>query len=318
MLRRSLLAAPALLPALAHAQSSLPLIGVLRVGGPSNEQFAPVFKRDLARLGWEDGKTYRTQYAFAEGNLDKLPALARELVSAGARIIVPFGNEGTEAAQGATREVAIVAMADDLVAWKLVPSMARPNGNTTGVSVMAHELDAKRTEVLHEMVPQARRVAVVIHEAATIPGQLETVLAGAKKFGLEPVMVQMNSSEAYPQAVSRLEAEKVDAVQFLASPLLNALRGRFIGDLARLKLPGLYEWPESVEEGGLLAYGPRIALCYRHLSVLVSRVLKGAKPADLPVEQPSTFVLALNAGAARKIGLAISDAMLLRADLVVD
>jgi putative ABC transport system substrate-binding protein len=317
MKRRSLLAAPALLPVLAHAQQP-PLVGIMRVNGPAAELFAPAFRREMGRLGFEEGKNYRTQVLFADGDNSRLPALAADLVKSGAGIIVPFGHTGTEAAQAATKEIPIVAMADDLVAWKLVASMARPGGNTTGVSILAHELDGKRTEVLHELVPRARRLAVMFDEGFMVSGALDEVLDGARKLGLSPVAVAMSTPGAYEPAVSKLESENVEAVQFLASPLLNALHGRFMNDMARLKLPALYEWPETVEEGGLVAYGPRVSLVYRQVAVQVAKVLKGAKPADLPIEQPTTFVLAINARAARTIGLQLPEAMLLRADVVVD
>jgi putative ABC transport system substrate-binding protein len=118
--------------------------------------------------------------------------------------------------------------------------------------------------------------------------------------------------------MAALRAAKVEAVQFLASPFLNALRARFIDEVGKMKVPAMYEWPETVEEGGLASYGPRIALCYRHVAVLVNKVLRGAKPVELPIEQPATFMLALNTGTARTIGLQLPEAMLLRADVVVD
>jgi putative ABC transport system substrate-binding protein len=318
MKRRSLLAAPALLPALAHAQQPPPLIGILRVGSEKDEQFLPIFKRDMARLGWDDGKTWRAQVAFAEGDASRLPALATGLVKAGARVLVPFGNAGVAAAQAATKEIPIVAMADNLVALGMVASMARPGGNTTGVSILAHELDVKRLEVLHELVPQAKKIGLVIDDNFTLPDELDRLKAAAPKIGLALTVVHVRTIPEIAPALAALAAAGVEAVQFMASPFLNGTRGTFIAAMAKMKLPALYEWPETVEEGGLLAYGPRISLCYRHVAVLVNKVLRGAKPADLPVEQPATFVLAINTGAARAIGLTLPEAMLLRADVVVD
>jgi putative ABC transport system substrate-binding protein len=317
MKRRSFLAA-ALLPAAASAQQPPPLIGVLRVGGRADEQFEPVFRRDLARLGWEDGKSYRLQVLFADGDSSRLRAMAAELVKAGSKVLVTFGNRGAAAAQAATKEIPIVAMADDLVAWGLVASMARPGGNTTGVSILAHELDVKRLEVLHELVPQAKKIGVVNDDNFTIPGELEKLQAAAARIGLALTVVHVRTVPEIAPALAALAAAGVEAVQFMASPFLNGARGTFITAMAKMKLPALYEWPETVEEGGLVAYGPRISLCYRHVAVLVNKVLRGAKPADLPIEQPATFVLAINTGAARAIGLTLPEAMLLRADVVVD
>ena len=322
MKRRSLLAAPALLPAPllslgAHAQQP-PLIGVLRVGSRADDQFEPVFRRDMTRLGWEDGKSYRSQYLFAEGDTGRLPALAETLVKAGARAIVAFGNVGTAAAQAATREIAIVAMADDLASSGLVASMARPGGNTTGVSIMGYELDPKRLEVLHELVPPARRIGVIADENAGRKGAIDRIEPGAARLGVALAVVRAETYADLAPALARLAAAKVEAVDVLASPFLNAQRATFVEQFRAMRLPAIYEWPETVEEGGLASYGPRIALCFRHVAVLVSKVLKGAKPADLPIEQPTSFTLALNTGTARAIGLALPEAMLLRADVVVD
>jgi putative ABC transport system substrate-binding protein len=318
MKRRSFLAAPALLPALAHAQQSPPLIGVLRVGGRAVEQFEPVFRRDLTRLGHQDGKTYRLQVLFADGDSSRLPALAAELVKMGAKVIVTFGNAGAAAAQAATTDIPIVGMADDLVGWGLVASMARPGGNTTGVSILAHELNTKRLEILHEIVSHARKIGVVIDDNFTLPGELDRLQAGANAIGLALTVVHARTVPEIAPAIAALAAAGVEAVQFMTSPFLNGTRATFIAAMTKMKMPAMYEWPETVEEGGLASYGPRITLCYRHVAVLVSKVLKGTRPADLPIEQPATFVLALNTGAARSIGLTIPEAMLLRADVVVD
>jgi putative ABC transport system substrate-binding protein len=314
--RRTFLAA-ALLPAAARAQPQPPLVGIMRVNGPAAELFLPTFRRDMARLGYEEGKNYRTQVLFADGDTSRLPAMAVELVKAGAQVLVPFGNPGVAAAQKAAGNLPIVALADDLAGSGLVASMARPGGNTSGVSIMSFELDPKRLEVLHEIVPAARRIGVLVDP--TVPsGKRNGVEAAADKLGLLLAVVRAQAPDQLAPAIAELQAAKVEAVQFLASPFLNAQRAFFIERLRELRVPGMYEWPETVEEGGLASYAPHITLCYRYVAVQIAKVLKGAKPADLPVEQPSTFVLALNTGPARAIGLTIPEAMLLRADVVVD
>ena len=295
----------------------MPLVGVLRTGSPSDDLFRDVFKRDMARLGFEEGRAYRTQYAFAEGDVTRLPALAAGLVQAGAQLLVAFSVTGVAAAQAATRTVPIVAMADDLVAAGQVASVARPGGNTTGVSIMGRLLDIKRLEVLHELVPKARKIGVVTDSTVSAV-ELRELEQAARKLGLVPTTVDIHSVERIAPGIATLEAAGVEAVQFFASTFLQVVRGRFIAEMTRLKLPAMYEWPETVEEGGLSSYGPRISLCYRHVAVLVSKVLRGARPADLPIEQPTNFTLAVNGGAARKIGLVLPEDMILRADLVVD
>jgi len=317
MRRRTLLAAPFLLPAAARAEAP-PLIGVMRVSGRSVEQFVDVFQRDMARLGFEEGKTYRVQTLFADDDNSRLPAMAAELVRAGARIIVPFGNRGVAAAQAASPDVAVVGMADDLAGFGLVKSMARPGGNTTGVSILGHELNVKRLEVLHEIAPAARHVGAVKDDTNMVKGAFEKVEAAAAQLGLRLTAVEVKTREQVEPALATLAAAKVDAIQFLASPVLNGLRRVFVERVAGLRLPAMYEWPETVEEGGLASYAPRITLCYRHVAVLVAKVLRGARPADLPVEQPTAFTLALNTGTAKAIGLQIPGDFLLRADVIVD
>ena len=305
-------------PTAVRAQQVPPLIGVLRVGSRADEQFEPVFRRDLARLGWEDGKTYRLQVLFADGNSSRLTALTAELVKAGPKVLVAFGNAGVKAAQAAAKDIPIVAMANDLVAAGLVSSMARPGGNTTGISILAHELDGKRLEVLHDMAPQARKIGVVTDDNFEIKGQLEKLQAAALNFGLALTVVNVQTPAEIAPAIAALAAARVEAVQFMTSPFLNSTRATFIAAMTKMKLPAMYEWPETVEEGGLVSYAPRISLCYRHVAVLVSKVLRGAKPADLPIEQPTTFTLAVNTGTAHAIGLTLPEAMILRADVVVD
>ena len=316
MHRRSLFAAASalLLPASARAQLS-PLVGVLTL---SNSSFVDPFLRDMGRLGWEHGRTFRMQHMAWEDDIARLPALAAELVRQGPKVIVAIGNPAVEAVQKATREVAIVGLANDLVAGGLVPSMARPGGNTTGVAIMAHELDVKRLAMLHDIVPKARRIALLYDKAAGAKGTLEECTRGAQQLGVQPVPEPAATREQLATILDRLPAQDVQAVAVMASPFLNGERALLIEALAKLRLPAIYQWPETAEEGGLVGYGPRLLLCYRHVTVLVNRILRGARPADLPVEQPSTFTLAINAKTARALGLTLPETVLLRADLVVD
>lgn len=320
MRRRSLLAAPALLPSLANAQRKLPLIGVLRIGRKDDDPFVGPFKRDMARLGYEEGRDYRTQYAFANGRLDLLPQLAADLLQADVQLLVAFSVSGVAAAQAATKTVPIVAMADDiaLVSAGQVASVARPGGNTTGVSIMGRLLDIKRLEILHDLIPGARKIGVITDGTADALAQLVKFEEAARRLGLTAVVTHIRNEEQISAAIEMLQASGVEAIQFFASTFLQAARGRFIGEMTKMRLPAIYEWPETVEEGGMSSYGPRLTLCYRHVAVLASKVLRGAKPADLPIEQPTIFTLAVNVGAAKKIGVVLPENMLLRADLIVD
>src|SRR6476661_10375217 len=225
MKRRSLLAAGGafLVPSAGRAQA-VPLVGVLRVNPRSTETFADIFRRDMTRLGWEDGKSYRSEFLFGDGDADRLPALAAELVARQPRVIATFGNQGVEAVQRATRDIPIVGLSDDLVAAGLVASMARPGGNTTGVSIMGHELEVKRLEVLHEIAPQARRIGVVMDQSAAIKGTVERLEQAATTIGVALSVVRATTADEVAPALAALAAARVEAVQILASAFLNAHR----------------------------------------------------------------------------------------------
>jgi putative tryptophan/tyrosine transport system substrate-binding protein len=317
-MKRRIFLGLALLPAVSQAQQPPPLIGVMRVNARGAEQFAEPFQRDMTRLGWQEGRTYRTQFLWADGDTSRLPAMAAELLQSGARVLVTFGNFAMAAAQAATKQVPIVGIADDLVGAGLVPSMARPEGNTTGVSIMGHELNAKRLEILHEIAPQAHRIGVIRDEVNAVKGTSEKLEKAAQSLGLKLTVVSIATRDEIAPGLAALAAARVEAVQVLPSPFLNSQRATFVERIREMKLPAIYEWPETVEEGGLASYGPRQSLCFRHVAVLVSKVLHGAKPSDLPIEQPTTFTLAINTGAAQAIGLQVPETILLRADVVVD
>jgi putative ABC transport system substrate-binding protein len=317
-MKRRIFLGLALLPAVSQAQQQPPLIGVMRVNARGAEQFAEPFRRDMTRLGWQEGRTYRTQFLWADGATSRLPAMAAELLTSGAKVIVAFGNAALAAAQAATKQVPIVGMADDMVGAGLVPSMARPDGNTTGISIMGHELDVKRLEILHEIDPRGRRIGVIKDEVNAVKGAIEKLEKAAQSLGLRLTVVNIATRDEIAPGLAALAAARVEAVQFLTSPFLNSQRVTFVERIREMKLPAIYEWPETVEEGGLASYAPRQSLCFRHVAVLVSKVLHGARPADLPIEQPTTFTLAINTGAARAIGLQVPERLLLRADVVMD
>jgi len=315
MRRRSLFAAPLLIPALARA-NDLPLVGVLSSNARTIDYFTDTFPRQLARLGWEEGKTYRLQLLSADGDVARLPALALDLLRHQPRLIVGIGNEGVRAAQSATQDLPIVGLANDMVAGGLVPSMARTRGNTTGVSIMAHELDVKRLELLHTAAPRAHRIALLIDPTGGARGIVANLEQAAKQLGLETVPVRASTRNELPGALQALSNAGVEAIAVLASPFFNAARNVIIEHAVRTKVPAVYQWPEMAEDGGLIAYGPRLSLCYLHVAVLVNRILRGARPGDLPVEQPTTFTLALNARTAKAIDLQLPSDLLLRADLL--
>ena len=305
-------------PLAARAQQSrVPVVGVLRPNRRDVlETFAEPFRRYMKAIGWEDGRNVRFLFVWTDGLSERAPALAGEFVAQNVDLIVTFGDPATRAAQHATAAIPIVAMTDDMVGSGLVASLARPGGNTTGVSILASELDVKRLEVLHEFVPQARRIAILA-DTTTISTRAQLASA-ARDLHVEPVWFEAGSPEELSRALDALTAAKVDAVNVLASPLLNFWRLQIIDWMRDARLAAVYQWPESVQDGGLLAYGPRNLLCYRHVVSLVDKVLRGAKPADLPIEQPTKFELAVNLKTAGAMGMTILPTLLLRADEVIE
>jgi putative ABC transport system substrate-binding protein len=269
----------------------------------------------MKAIGWEEGRNIGFRFVWTESRSERATALAGELVAQKVDLIIAFGDLGIRAAQRATQVIPIVGMADDMVGSGLAASMARPGGNTTGVSILASELDIKRLEVLHEFVPQARRIAV-LSDSTTISARAELTRA-APELKVELVWFEAGSPEELGRALDAIAAARVEAVN-VASPLLNVSRLLVIDRMRDERLPAIYQWPESAEDGGLLAYGPRNLLCYRHVVSLVDKVLRGAKPADLPIEQPSKFELAVNLKTASALGMTIPPTLLLRADEVIE
>ena len=298
-------------------QGSMPLVGVLRPN-PKDivESFAEPFRRYMKAIGWEEGRNIRFLFVWAEGHSERAPALVGELIAQNVDLIIPFGDPAIRAAQSATKTIPIVGMTDDMIGSGLAASLARPGGNTTGVSILASELDVKRLEILHEFVPPARRIAVLA-DSTTISTRAQLTSA-ARDLDVELVRFEAGSPDELARALDAMAVAKVEAVNVLASPLLNAWRLQIINRMHDARLPAIYQWAETAEDGGLLAYGPRNLLCYRHVVSLVDKVLRGAKPADLPIEQPSKYELAVNLKTASAIGMTISPTLLLRADEVIE
>ncbi len=302
--------------AAAGQQGRLPVVGVLRPNPRDVETFAEPFRHYMKAIGWEEGRNIRFQFVWMEGHSERAPALADEFVAQNVDLIIPFGDPATRAAQRATQSIPIVAMTDDMIGSALAASMARPGGNTTGVSILASELDVKRLEIVHEYVPQARRIAALA-DPTTISPRAQ-VTSAAHDLGVELVWFEARSPDEIGRTLDAVVAAKVEAVNVLASPLLFAFRRQIIDRMRDVSLPAIYQWPEMAEDGGLLAYGPRILLCWRHVVGLVDKVLRGAKPADLPIEQPTKFELLVNLKTANAIGMTISPTLLLRADAVIE
>ena len=313
------LGAIALAPDIGWTQATRrrPVVGVIRINPRNiNETFIEPFRRDMASLGWKENDNVEFMFSWAGGRNDALLLLAADMVARGVDVLVTFGPTGVRAAQKATSTIPIVGMTDDLVGAGLVTSMARPGGNTTGVSILATELDAKRLEILHETVPTARRIGV-LHDPS-VNATMSAVQAAGRTRNIELVFVPAQTDAEIDAAIKTLIKARVAAVNVLASPNLNSFRALQIAAFAQARVPAIYEWPETAEQGGFLGYGPRQTAVYRHVAELTNKILRGAKPSDLPVEQPTKFELVINLKAAKALGIKIPQSILVRADKVIE
>ena len=307
------------LAASAQQAGKAPLVGVLLINTAANPEPARSLFRDaLAALGYVDRRNLRLEFRFAEGQAERFPALAEALVRDRPDVIVGLGDAATRAAQQATRTIPIVAIADDLVASGFIQSLARPGGNTTGVSILATELDAKKIEILREIVPAARRFGLLRDPASSNEARLEAITKVAGRLGLELQTVDVASPADFAAAFARLQTGGAEALDILASALL----ANFQRQLARLslehKLPAICQFREMAEGGCLASYGVKRPEMYAMLAAYTEKMLKGAKPADLPVEQPTRFELAVNLKTAKALGLTIPTSLFNRADEVIE
>jgi putative ABC transport system substrate-binding protein len=302
--------------AVSAEQTRVTTIGVLVRGAPGWQQFWQLFREALRELGYIEGKNVRFEFRSDQGEISRLPELAAELVRLKVDVIVPWFTPAAIAAKQATREIPIVcAICGDLVGTGLVESLARPGGNVTGSSSLNAELSAKFVELIREMMPSAHRVAVL----ANAPDPFSKVfvkqiqLAGeATRTAIDPIMI--HSAEELDAAFPSMERSRPDAV--IVQPSLPTKRA---AELAlSYRLPAICGWREFVHDGGLMAYFAAEADIYRRAAVFVDKILKGAKPAELPVEQPTKFELVLNLKTAKAIGLTIPVAFLAHADAVIE
>ena len=274
----------------------------------------------LRELGYVEGQNLVIERRFAEGKLDRLPALARELVQLGVDVIVPVGGAAIRAAKAATTTIPIVMFGgSDPVAAGFVTSLARPGGNITGILIVPGDsLAGKKLELLKEAVPQAARIALLMpaDDPRFRPAAQEAEKAAAT-LGIKLVVVEVRGGD-YARAFATIATERAAALFVGATPSLARDGKRIIEQAAKYKLPAIYEWPEQVEDGGLMSYGSTQNALFRRVAAYVDRILKGAKPGDLPVEQPTTFELVINLKTAKALGLAIPPALLLRADRVIE
>ena len=308
-------------PVDAQQPTKVPRIGYLSPTSPSvSPTRIDAFRQGLRELGYIESKNIVIEYRYAEGKFDRLPSLAAELVSFKVDLIVTTGPTVTRAAKEATTTVPIVMATDtDPVGNGFVASLARPGGNITGLSALAPELSGKQLELLKEVVPKLSRVAVF--GTSTNPGNaqmLREVKLAAGAFGVKLQYLEVRSPKDIETAFRAATKERAEAVLYLVAGLVDAGHRTEITDLAvNSRLPVIYTGRASVEAGGLMSYGVNTADLDRRAATFVDKILKGAKPADLPVEQPTKFEFIVNLKAAKQIGLTIPPNVLVRADRVI-
>jgi putative ABC transport system substrate-binding protein len=280
------------------------------------------FRQGLKETGYAEGENVAIEYRWAENQTDRLPALAADLVRRRVTVIVASGGLAVVlAAKAATTTIPIVfIVGEDPVRLGLVASLARPDGNLTGINFFNTELAAKRLELLRAMVPGAARIAVLVNpaDATTSEATLRDVEPAARAIGLQIHVLHAQTSGEIDAAFERIARERPDAIFVGQAPYLNARRVQLVQLAARHAVPATYAGRESSEIGGLMSYGSDIADAYRQIGVYAGRILKGAKPANLPVAQASKFELVINAQTARMLGLAVPPSLLATADEVIE
>jgi putative tryptophan/tyrosine transport system substrate-binding protein len=291
-------------------------IGILSpytASDPINDQI----RQYLHELGYREGRNIAIEWRHGAGQTAGFPVLAGELARRKPDALVAIGEPAIRAAREATATIPIIGGTDDLVGEGHVASLRRPGANVTGVSILASELNAKRLELLTQALPTAARVSI-LWDPATGSFHLPLIHAVARPRNIELRIHEVRAGEDLKPAFDAARAWGADALNVLASPLLHALRQSIIDAASQHRLPAIYQWEESARAGGLMSYGPIRADAYRAICVQLDRVLKGAKPADLPVVQPTKFELVVNLKTAKALGLTVPQSLLVQADKVID
>ena len=322
-----LLGGAAAWPLAARAQTAkIARIGYLITGAlesPETRINRDAFRQGLNELGYIEGRNIVIEYRSADGKIERLPGLATELVGLKVDLIVALATPAGRAAQQATTTIPIVVTAmGDPIRDGLVASLARPGGNVTGTTFLGPELVPKRLSFLRELLPTISRVAVLWHPGAfsepTIREMLNEVAQAAGTLGVQLQLVEVRSAEEFDHAFTTMVGARAEALFQFPSTMLFNERRRIVDLAARHRLPAMFNAREFVQQGGLIAYGANLAELNRRTAAYVDKILKGAKPSDLPVEQPTKFELFINLKTAKALGLAVPDRLLVGADELIE
>jgi len=319
----TLLGGAAAWPMAARAQQpAMPMIGVLDARSPgTTENPLRAFREGLKDTGYIAGENVALEYRWAEDQIDRLPALAADLVQRRATVIAAIGATAALAAKAAIATIPIVFIVnEDPVRLGLVASLARPGGNLTGINILTAEVTAKRLDLLRELVPSATRVGVLVNpvNATNTETTLREMAAAARTSGLHVKVLNASTSREIEEAFASLLHERPDALFVGAEPYFYGRRVQLAVLAASHRIPAIYAQRDFVEAGGLMSYGTNIADAFRQIGVYAGRILKGTKPADLPVVQASKFELVINLPTARALGLEVPPMLLARADEVIE
>ena len=309
-------------PLMAHAQPAMPVIGFLHPTSPdANTNRLRAFRQGLKETGYVEGENVAIEFRWAEGQFDRLPVLAAELVRRQVALTVAAAGGASSAAKMATTVIPIVfAVGEDPVAQGLVASLAHPGGNLTGVNFFNYELVAKRLELLRELVPGSVHVALLVNptDAANTETTVREVGTAARSIGLQVRLLDAGTSREIDAAFATMARERPDVLFVGGGTLFNSRRVQLALLASRHGIPAIYAQREYADAGGLISYGTNLADAFRQVGTYAGRILKGAKPADLPVVQSTKFELVINAQTARTLGLVVPPALLARADEVIE
>jgi putative ABC transport system substrate-binding protein len=306
----------------ARAQESTKLLTIGFLGAntaSAQKDWTAAFVQRLSELGWNEGRTVAIQYRWVEGRFDRAPELVGELLRMKVDIIVTHGTPDVLAAKQATSEIPIVfALTGDPVANHLVASLAHPGGNVTGLSIQSSDLAGKRVELLREIVPGLAQVGLLMNVANTnTPLELREAESACGKLGLQLKTIEVRKGDDISVGIDAKRGS-VQVLYVTQDPLLNSNLVRINAAALAARLPTLFSVSEAVRGGGLMAYGPNVAENFRRAAELTDKILRGAKPADIPVEQPTKFDLSINLKTARALGIEIPPALLATADEVIE
>lgn len=303
-------------------QQPMPVVGFLNAAspGPLRQQVA-AFREGLKESDYVEGRNVAVEYRWAEGQYDRLPALVADLVRQQVSVIVSGGGApAVLAAKAATTTIPIVfSLGADPVGLGVVASLNRPGGNITGVYQFTSGLEAKRLGLLHEMIPKATPIAVLVNpNFADAESQLRDLQEAAARLEVQLVIVRANAESDFDAAFSTLVRQRAAALLVCGSPFFNIRREQLVVLAARHAVPAIFEWRDFAAAGGLMSYGTSLADAYRQVGVYAGQILRGAKPADLPVVQSTKFELVINLSTAKALGIEVSPTLLARADEVIE